>query len=348
MDGPEHDVGRAEKMEDVGVPDLGMAIRLDLPRGTERILFVDDDEILTRLGRVVLGQLGYQVEEFTSPEEALNRFRQDPGTWDLLITDQTMPGMTGARLIEEIRSLRADFPAILSTGSSRDEEVALRLGLGALLSKPFSVPELAAAVRGALDRQGASIRRVDLTKAAPADPGSGQGGGSALPAPIAGLDMRDGLSRMLGDRDLYRNLLDRFLASQGTAPGAIRSACEANDLATAGDLAHTLKGVSSTLGATVVSALAARLEEFFRTGGDPDEGPDRSRLPRSGHGGPGGRAESGSGGAGNLERLAEPERTGSSKRRREPADHPGGGRHAGIPGAAQPPAEGRIPGSGGQ
>ncbi len=128
------------------------------PRGCERVLFVDDEAPLARLGRLALGQRGYQVESFTLPEQALERFRQDPTAWDLLVTDQTMPGMNGTRLVHEMRELRADLPAILCTGFGREgcQEEAEVLGLAEVLVKPLTLPELTTAVRRVLDQHQAA------------------------------------------------------------------------------------------------------------------------------------------------------------------------------------------------
>jgi len=127
----------------------------ELPRGNERVLFVDDEAPLARLGRLALGQLGYQVESFTSPTQALDRFQQAPAAWDLLVTDQAMPEMSGTRLLARMRELRADLPAILCTGFGREDclDQARALGLSEVLSKPLTLPELAEAVRRALDPQ---------------------------------------------------------------------------------------------------------------------------------------------------------------------------------------------------
>lgn len=128
------------------------------PRGCERVLFVDDEAPLARLGRLALSQLGYQVESFTLPEQALERFRQDPTAWDLLVTDQTMPGMNGTRLVREMRELRADLPALLCTGFGREgcQEEAEILGVAEVLVKPLTLPELTTAVRRILDQHQAA------------------------------------------------------------------------------------------------------------------------------------------------------------------------------------------------
>jgi PAS domain S-box-containing protein len=123
-----------------------------LPTGTERILFVDDEEPLVELGRGVLRRLGYTVVAKRSGREALETFRED-GAFDLVITDQTMPEMTGVMLAAELLKLRPDLPVILCTGYSESvsRETAQEVGIRGFLMKPLSKRDLAGAVRRALE-----------------------------------------------------------------------------------------------------------------------------------------------------------------------------------------------------
>ena len=81
--------------------------------GAERILFVDDEKALVELGKEILETLGYNVTAKTSGLDALEAFRAQPGAFDLVITDMTMPGFTGRELAEKILQIRADIPIIL-------------------------------------------------------------------------------------------------------------------------------------------------------------------------------------------------------------------------------------------
>ena len=123
-----------------------------LPGGNERVLFVDDEPSLSRMGKEMLERLGYRVTAMTGGMEALETFRRDPERFDLVITDMTMPCMTGLELAEEIRKLRPGMPVILCTGYSRHvtEEKARLMGIRSLLMKPLVMRELAEAVRDAL------------------------------------------------------------------------------------------------------------------------------------------------------------------------------------------------------
>ncbi|HVP89678.1 MAG TPA: PAS domain S-box protein [Terriglobales bacterium] len=120
--------------------------------GTERILFVDDEDIQVRAMNKLLEHLGYRVVGLSDPKAALELFRRQPDSFDLAIMDQTMPGMAGLALAREILKLRPGLPVILCTGYSEsvDEAQALAAGVGAFMLKPFSVREIAQTIRRVL------------------------------------------------------------------------------------------------------------------------------------------------------------------------------------------------------
>ena len=124
-----------------------------LLHGRETILFVDDEESIVKLNRVRLERLGYQVIGTADPLEALELFRHNSIQFDLVITDMTMPNMTGDRLAAEIMKIRPDIPIILCTGFSGriSEELALEKGIRAFVVKPLEVKELVETVRNILD-----------------------------------------------------------------------------------------------------------------------------------------------------------------------------------------------------
>lgn len=119
------------------------------PKGVERILFVDDEAPLIRLAERTLKRFGYTVVATTSSLEALETFRKSPHAFDLVITDQTMPHMTGDMLARELRRIRADVPIILCTGYSHliDAEEAAAQGINAFLQKPLLANDLAEAIQ---------------------------------------------------------------------------------------------------------------------------------------------------------------------------------------------------------
>jgi signal transduction histidine kinase len=126
---------------------------LTVPRGSERILFVDDEEMLVEMGKRMLEGLGYTVTAAMSSSEALELFQRDPARFDLVVTDQTMPEMTGLELSQQLLSVRDDIPVILSTGFSHlvDADTAEAAGIRAFVMKPLTRSELARTIRSVLD-----------------------------------------------------------------------------------------------------------------------------------------------------------------------------------------------------
>ncbi len=125
-----------------------------LPTGSERILVVDDEETIAEIAHDMLASLGYSVTVCRSSREALDAFLEHPDAFDLVITDQTMPGMTGVQLAKEIRQQRPDMPVILCTGYSAQlsEERVRTAGIKRLIMKPFMINEMAVVIRDVLNR----------------------------------------------------------------------------------------------------------------------------------------------------------------------------------------------------
>ncbi len=125
----------------------------ELQRGSGSILFVDDDEMITELYERLLAEIGYQVTVKADSTEALKHFMDCPDRYDLVITDQTMPGLTGKDLLEEIKKYRPDMPTVLCTGYSNkiNEEEAARCGISHFLMKPIDFHELSQMIRAVLE-----------------------------------------------------------------------------------------------------------------------------------------------------------------------------------------------------
>lgn len=123
------------------------------PKGIERILFIDDEELLVEWGEALLERLGYEVTAFTDSTEAFEVFLSDPSRFDLVITDQTMPHMTGLRLARELLKIRSGLPVILCTGHSDavTPDSLREAGISQLLMKPLTKRELAQVIRKILD-----------------------------------------------------------------------------------------------------------------------------------------------------------------------------------------------------
>jgi CheY-like chemotaxis protein len=126
-----------------------------LPRGgSERILLVDDEPSILKVIQRHLTVLGYRATAERDSQQALALFTADPTAFDLVLTDMTMPKMTGDRLARAILSIRPDIPVILCTGYNRhmDAQQAKAAGIGALLMKPVSQRNLASEIRRLLDK----------------------------------------------------------------------------------------------------------------------------------------------------------------------------------------------------
>lgn len=123
------------------------------PTGKEHILFVDDETILVDMAREMLSQLGYKITAVTSPHVALQLFKEAPQTFDLVITDQAMPYLSGLDLSRELLAIRHDLPIILVTGYSEQitSDQAQHVGIRKFLMKPIIEEHLAQTIRSVLE-----------------------------------------------------------------------------------------------------------------------------------------------------------------------------------------------------
>ena len=126
-----------------------------MPHGTETILFVDDEEDIVKMRTRMLSYLGYRLLPATSPEQALSYFTRGRERIDLLITDHTMPRMTGLQLATEVSVLHPNLPIILCSGYSEavTAEEAAKAGVRRFLAKPVDMRQLATAIREVLPNQ---------------------------------------------------------------------------------------------------------------------------------------------------------------------------------------------------
>lgn len=120
----------------------------------ETILFVDDEDYLAQVGKEMLESYGYVVDVEIDPFNALALFENDPDRYDLLITDYTMPGMTGEQLTENIHALKKDLPVILCSGTRLDPGTLSGSTSVKVLMKPFDMDLLLSMVRKTLDARG--------------------------------------------------------------------------------------------------------------------------------------------------------------------------------------------------
>ena len=131
--------------------------------GEETLLVVDDEPSIAQMITTILARLGYRVETKMNPNQAVELFRSQAGCIDMVITDMTMPQMTGVQLFEKLKQIRPDIPVIICTGHSDriDEKRAARLGVDAYLMKPVTSRKIAATIRKILDdrkRRAADVR----------------------------------------------------------------------------------------------------------------------------------------------------------------------------------------------
>jgi CheY-like chemotaxis protein len=125
------------------------------PMGHESILLIDDEEDVLEMMHAMIEKLGYQVISRNNSIEALDTFRDHPQKFDLVITDQTMPEMTGLELVEQLIRIRPDIPVILCTGYTEMivEDNAGSLGIGTYVMKPVRISDISVKIRKLLDQK---------------------------------------------------------------------------------------------------------------------------------------------------------------------------------------------------
>ncbi len=156
----ESEVGRGTTFEIYlprvqGFPTAQGLPRADRPsaQGRGRILYVDDEPLVAEVGRQMLEKLGYEVVPMLDSQKALEVFQARPDHFDLVVTDMTMPNLTGDRMAQEMMTIRNNIPIVLCTGFSEriTEKKAKEMGIREYVSKPFSMNDLAGAVGRALE-----------------------------------------------------------------------------------------------------------------------------------------------------------------------------------------------------
>jgi len=121
--------------------------------GKETILFVDDEADILDVCGEMLKNLGYEIISSSVSKEALKLFQNQPEKFDLLITDMTMPEMSGKRMALEILKIRPDIPVIVITGKKVEDEILFKITDGEIIQKPFSQLEIGAVIRRVLDKK---------------------------------------------------------------------------------------------------------------------------------------------------------------------------------------------------
>ena len=137
-----------------------------VPKGSERILLVDDEPNIASMAQQMLERLGYEVVSLTNSREALELFRSRANEFDLIITDMTMPDLTGLELAQEIRNIPSNIPLILCTGFSEliSKDKTQSLGISEVVMKPVLRKDMAKAVRRALDDECMSSDQTGVSR----------------------------------------------------------------------------------------------------------------------------------------------------------------------------------------
>jgi CheY-like chemotaxis protein len=125
-----------------------------LQGGNEKVMLIDDEPGIIASESSLLSEYGYQVTSFTDAQEAFKVFKDTPDAWNIVITDMTMPQMTGSQLAQEIFKLRPNFPIVLCTGFSKliSKDTSEGMGIAAYLQKPVEKSDLLRTIRQVLDK----------------------------------------------------------------------------------------------------------------------------------------------------------------------------------------------------
>ena len=249
-----------------------------------RILLVEDNDINQQVASEMLTGAGFVVDIAGNGQVAVDTVRQS--RYDLVLMDMQMPVMDGVDATVAIRQIAGlgSLPIVAMTANAmaQDRQRCMDAGMNDFLVKPIDPDalwkmlvkwirprsEAGRAGRPATAITESAVRPAGAAGASSAAGTSGPGALSAI-ANIAGLDTKGGLVRMMGKQPLYLAMLRRYVAGQKQVPAEIRSALAEGDWATAGRLAHTCRGVSGNIGATLVPASAGALEQAINARMEP-------------------------------------------------------------------------------
>ncbi len=223
-----------------------------------RVLLVEDNDLNQEVAIELLQDAGFVVELAENGQIALDKVRS--ADYDIVLMDMQMPVMDGVTATEEIRKeVRfKDLPVVAMTANvmQGDRDRCMAAGMNDHVAKPIEPETLWQALLKWIKPHQSTAAAVETKPQVVVD--------VDLPSGIEGLDMADGLRRVLGKKPLYLSMLHKFVAGQKSVVVEILKALEGNSLETAERLAHTLKGVSGTIGATRLQQLAEKLESVIR------------------------------------------------------------------------------------
>ena len=255
-----------------------------------RVLLAEDNEMNQQIACELLGDAGLVVDVAQNGEEALRKVHST--RYDLVLMDMQMPVMDGVSATQAIRRVShlRHLPIVAMTANARaeDRRSCLDAGMNDFLSKPIDPDMLWAMLLKWIKPRDAALdtspgldldfsfdlspdvaREITHTAhtphpVAPTPQASAPAAPEDLPYSVAGLDVKTGLSRMMGKKPLYLTMLRKYIDGQSSCTMVIKNALAAGDMATAQRAAHTLKGVSGTIGATDIPHLADAVENAIR------------------------------------------------------------------------------------
>ncbi|NCF27042.1 MAG: response regulator [Gammaproteobacteria bacterium] len=232
-----------------------------------RILLVEDNEINQQVACELLEQAGFLVEVANHGQEAISML--EPGRYDCVLMDVQMPvmdGYTATRNIrEDDRFQKLPILAMTANATVEDQRKSEEAGMNDHIAKPIDPQVLFTALQQWIEPGG---RELPESLQAPRESSPQE---ETLPE-LPGIDTEAGLARMAGNIRSYRKLLNKFVANQQGAIGEIRAAFEEGDHEGTVRLAHTLKGVAGTVGASALQESAASLEAALKA--EPEEAPE--------------------------------------------------------------------------
>ncbi len=234
-----------------------------------RILLAEDNEINQQVASELLRQARFLVDIAGNGQEALEKLV--PGRYDCVLMDVQMPVMDG---LEAARRIRADgrfndLPILAMTANAmvEDRRRTFEAGMNGHIVKPINHDELFGLLLTWIPAANRDLSTLEETPASSAET-------PALMPEMPGIETAEGLARMAGNVRAYRRLLLKFVENQAGTVTEIRKAAAQGDGALARRLAHTLKGVAGTIGATTLAQAARDLETaLLKDGADPLDGP---------------------------------------------------------------------------
>ena len=228
-----------------------------------RILLVEDNDVNQEMAMELLGDAGFFVDLAENGQIALERLMTSD--YDLVLMDMQMPVMDGLTATREIRKVERfrDLPVVAMTANAMqgDRERCMAAGMNDHVAKPIELNELWKALLKWIKPRNSEAAPAEMKAPPPQRVTS-----LVLPSLIEGLDMADGLRRVLGKKSLYITMLRKFVAGQKSVVAQIHQALVDKDENSAERLAHTFKGVAGNIGAIGLQNLAERLEAAIREG----------------------------------------------------------------------------------